>query len=149
MNVHANVVVGVPAPREGDVTARMEVDDPALGEIEVTAQVDFTAQDGVIAQVEVTAQVDVVRAHVDAEAQFDVQAKVDIDGCSFMYTNIDSYLNKRSEILSIVDKRKPKIIALTEILAKNHKCIHLPEQEYLVMTCLLTRTQRGVLQFIL
>ena len=79
--------------------------------------------------VEVTAQVEVVQAHVDAEAQFDVHAQFDIDGCSFMYTNIDSYLNKRSEFLSIVDKRKPKIIALTEILAKNHKCIHLPEHE--------------------
>ena len=69
VNVHANVVVGVSAPREGDVTARMEVDDPALREIEVTAQVDFTAQDDVTAQVEVTTQVDVVQAHVDAEAQ--------------------------------------------------------------------------------
>ena len=91
--MHANVVAGAPAPREGDVPARMEVDDPALREIEVTAQVDFTAQ------------VEVVQAHVDAEAQFDVHAHVDINGCSFMYTNIDSYLNKRSKFLSIVDEK--------------------------------------------
>ena len=116
--MRANVIVGVSAPRKGNVTARMEVDDPALREIEVTAQDDVTPQ------VEVTAQVDVVQAHVDAEAQSDVHAQVDIDGCSFMCTNIDSYLNKRSELLSIVDKRKPKMIALTEILVKNHKCIH-------------------------
>ena len=37
----------------------------------------------------------------------------------FMYTNVDCFFNKRSEILLLLDEKNPDIIALTEYLPKN------------------------------
>ena len=36
-----------------------------------------------------------------------------------MYSNVDSLLNKRSELLSLISEKEPDIICLTEILPKN------------------------------
>ena len=45
-----------------------------------------------------------------------------------MYTNVDNvFLNKRSEFLTVIKERKPKIITLTEIKAKNQSNVNLPE----------------------
>ena len=48
--------------------------------------------------------------------------------CTFLYSNVDSYLNKRSEFLTLIEEKKPKIIALTEIIAKNQQDVI--EKEY-------------------
>lgn len=43
-----------------------------------------------------------------------------------MYTNIDNvFLNQRSKFLTIIKERKPKIIALAEIKAKNQPNVNL------------------------
>ena len=42
----------------------------------------------------------------------------DKDGMNVLYTNINSLPNKRDELLYIINKYKPKIIALSEILPK-------------------------------
>ena len=70
-------------------------------------------------------------------APFNVRAQIDVDvhtryhdeKCIMLYSNVDSFLNKRSEFLALIDKRKPKIIALREIIAKNKQDFHLAEYE--------------------
>ena len=42
-------------------------------------------------------------------------------GCKIMYTNADSLLNKRDELLTRIDLQKPDIIAITETKSKNSK----------------------------
>ena len=45
---------------------------------------------------------------------------VDSKFYSIMYSNVDSLLNKKNEIISRIDEFKPDIIGLTEIRAKNY-----------------------------
>ena len=45
----------------------------------------------------------------------------------FLYSNTDGFLNKRREFLTVTDDRKPMIIGLTEIKAKNQAEINLTE----------------------
>ena len=49
--------------------------------------------------------------------------------CRVIYSNVDSLLNKKSEVLSSIDQTKPDIIAFTEIRAKNQLFIPL-DSEY-------------------
>jgi hypothetical protein len=39
---------------------------------------------------------------------------------TFLYTNVDSLLNKRTELAAIIAEENPDVIALTEIYAKKH-----------------------------
>ena len=63
-----------------------------------------------------------------------------------MYTNVDNgFLNKRSEFLTIIEERKPKIIALTEIKAKNQSNVSLAEYSIAGYDLFLNRVpKRGV-----
>ena len=86
------------------------------------------------AQVHAPSDVDIL-THVNTPVNFRAQIDVDVhtqyhdDKCVMLYSNIDSFLNKISEFLTLIDKRKPKIIALTEIIAKNKHDFHLAEYE--------------------
>ena len=44
-----------------------------------------------------------------------------LDSITVLYSNVDSFLNKKCELLCRVDELKPSIICLTEILSR-HKC---------------------------
>ena len=44
-----------------------------------------------------------------------------------MYSNVDSFRNKRNEIETIIEDKKPKIICFTEVFAKNQKDVNLAE----------------------
>ena len=48
-----------------------------------------------------------------------------------MYSNVDSYLNKKDELLTRIDELKPSIIALSEILPKNANK-NFAENEYII-----------------
>ena len=48
----------------------------------------------------------------------------------YVLTNIDFFLNKRSEFLTVTDERKPMIIGLTEIKAKNQAEVNLSEYSF-------------------
>ena len=37
------------------------------------------------------------------------------EGCMFLYTNFDCFLNKRSSFVTVIDDTKPTIIGPTEI----------------------------------
>ena len=52
--------------------------------------------------------------------------------CRVIYSNVDSLLNKKSEVLSSIDQTKPDIIAFTEIRAKNQLFIPL-DSEYEIL----------------
>ena len=52
------------------------------------------------------------------------------EDCIFLYTSIDSFLNKRSKFLTVIDERKPMIIDLTEIKAKNKEEVNLSEYSF-------------------
>ena len=43
----------------------------------------------------------------------------------FLYSNVDSLLNKKSELLVLIDELKPDIIGITEFKAKNQFYIPL------------------------
>ena len=45
--------------------------------------------------------------------------RTDISSAHVFYSNVDSLLNKRDELLARVSTEKPDIIALTEIFPKN------------------------------
>ena len=49
------------------------------------------------------------------------------NGCTVIYTNLDSFLNKKSELISLIEDKKASIIGLTEIKAKNQKEINISE----------------------
>ena len=49
------------------------------------------------------------------------------EDCMFLYTNTGGFLNKRSEFLTVIAERKPMIIGLIEIKAKNQAEINLSE----------------------
>ena len=66
-----------------------------------------------------------VRAQIDV----DIHTRYHDEKCIMLYSNVDSFLNKRSEFLTLIDERKPKIIALTEIIAKHKQDFHLAEYE--------------------
>ena len=66
-----------------------------------------------------------VRAPIDV----DVHTQYDDEKCIMLYSNVDSFLNKISEFLTLIDERKPKIIALTVIIAKHKQDFHLAEYE--------------------
>ena len=44
-----------------------------------------------------------------------------------LYTNIDGFLNKKDELLAMIDNEKPKIIAITEAKAKNQHDLNISE----------------------
>jgi hypothetical protein len=39
--------------------------------------------------------------------------------CTFLYSNVDSFSNKKAELELLVDLHKPNVIGLTEIKPKN------------------------------
>ena len=51
----------------------------------------------------------------------------EVDDCTVLYTNVDSFLNKRNELFARIDEIKPKIIALTEIFDKNQQEVNVAE----------------------
>ena len=74
----------------------------------------------------ITAQFDV--PHVPAQLNIPVlPAQFDEGECTVLYTNVDSLLNKINEFYMLIDRRKPKIIALTEIMAKNMQDFNMAE----------------------
>ena len=87
-----------------------------------------------ISLVEAQFDVPVVLAHPE---EFDApvipargEVLTQIDGeCNVLYTNMDSFLNKRSEFFTLIAHRKPSIIALTEILPKNQSDFNPVEYE--------------------
>ena len=48
---------------------------------------------------------------------------------SCLYSNVDSLLNKRNELTAVLATHSPSIIALTELLPKNAKIIHVKEYD--------------------
>ena len=66
-----------------------------------------------------------VRAQIDV----DVHTQYHDEKCIMLYSNVNSFLNKRSAFFTLIDQRKPQIIALTEIIAKNKQDFHLAEYE--------------------
>ena len=46
------------------------------------------------------------------------RTSTEVEDCTVLYTNTDSYLNKRDEFILLVEEKKKKLIALTEILSK-------------------------------
>ena len=54
-------------------------------------------------------------------------AQFDEGECTVLYTNVDSLLNKINELYMLIDRRKPNIIALTEIMANNMQDFNMAE----------------------
>ena len=115
----------VDVPLAAPVTA--QVNDQKEGESQCfrPAHVDK----GIVAEIRIPlieAQFDVpvVLAHA---GEFDAsvipargEVITQIDGeYNVLYTNMDSFLNKRSEFSTLIAHRKPSTIALTEMLSKN------------------------------
>ena len=74
----------------------------------------------------ITAQFDV--PHVPAQLNISVlPAQFDEGECTVLYTNVDSLLNKINEFYMLIDRRKPKIIALTEIMVTNMQDFNMAE----------------------
>lgn len=64
------------------------------------------------------------------------------DDCVVLYTNIDSFLNKRGQFLDIVNDVKPKIIALTEVIAKNQKDLNQTEYQITGYTMFINKNPK-------
>ncbi len=58
-------------------------------------------------------------------------------GVNVLYANIDSLLNKREELKTLILVKDPDIIILTEILPKNCGLLSLSEFELMVLNYLL------------
>ena len=58
------------------------------------------------------------------------RTSTEVEDCTVLYTNTDSYLNKRDEFVLLVEENKTKLIALTEILSK--RSTKLNEAEYVI-----------------
>ena len=94
----------------------------AHAQIDVHTQVNLPLN--IHAQVHAPIDVDILPhvntpVNVRAPIDVDVHTQYDDEKCIMLYSNVDSFLNKRSEFLTLIDERKPKIIALTEIIAKH------------------------------
>jgi hypothetical protein len=66
-----------------------------------------------------------------------------------LYTNADGLLNKKDELLTLVDETKPSIIAVTEAKAKNHN--HFNLSEYAIQgydTYCNSNSKRGVVIYV-
>ena len=74
----------------------------------------------------ITAQFDV--PHVPAQLNIPVlPAQFDEGESTVLYTNVHSLINKINELYMLIDRIKPKIIALTEIMAKNMQDFNMAE----------------------
>ena len=58
-----------------------------------------------------------------------VHATARFSQISSLYSNVDSLLNKRNELAAVLATHSPSIIALTELLPKNAKNIHVKEYD--------------------
>ena len=72
----------------------------------------------------------------------------DLD-CTLIYSNLDSFLNKKSELLCLIEDRNASIIALTEIKAKRQYTICEPEYNIPGFDCFINPDpQLGVALYI-
>ena len=63
-----------------------------------------------------------------------------------LYSNVDSFLNKKDEFLIRITKEKPDIIGLTEIRAKKMRDMQqkMLSMKYPIMICFWTRSPKEV-----
>lgn len=70
-------------------------------------------------------------------------------GVKFWYTNADNYLNKREEIMTIIETQKPVVIVIIKLFAKTVKATELDILEFQIdgyNMCMsnVEETSRGV-----
>lgn len=67
------------------------------------------------------------------------------DYCKFLYSNVDSLLNKKDELLAFIDEKKVDIIALTEITSKTQNNVLNVEYDIPGFECFINKNiKRGV-----
>ena len=50
-----------------------------------------------------------------------MRERENVDKCTFLTTNLDSFLNKKDELLAFIEENMISVATLTEIKAKNQK----------------------------